>query len=90
MRRAVEEHLGFSVQLTIKHLEDFRNYKVSVEKAENVLSFHPDHNVKSIVGNLVKNMDKFQDWDNPLYYNILALKAMDRETTMAQAGMVTT
>ncbi|HUZ47374.1 MAG TPA: SDR family oxidoreductase [Terriglobia bacterium] len=90
VRRAVEEHLGFSVQLTIKHLEDFRNYKVSVEKAENVLSFHPDHNVKSIVGNLVQHMDRFQDWDNPLYYNILALKAMDREATLAPAGMATT
>ena len=29
------------VNLNIKHIQDFRNYKVSIDKASNVLSFHP-------------------------------------------------
>jgi hypothetical protein len=33
--------------------------------------------VKSIVGGLVDNMDKFQDWDNPLYSNIQSLKKIE-------------
>ena len=74
---AVEEMLGIRVVLEIKHMRDFRNYKVSAEKAENVLSFHPSHDVKAIVTNLVQYMGKFEDWDNPLYYNILTLKALD-------------
>jgi nucleoside-diphosphate-sugar epimerase len=86
VRAAVEEHLGISVRLTIKHMEDYRNYKVSTQKADNVLSFHPDHNVKSIVRNLVEHMGSFQDWDNPLYYNIQTLKAMDREVNAALIG----
>ena len=61
VRGAVEEHMGISVRLTIKHMEDFRNYKVSTRKADNVLSFHPDHDVKSIVRNLVEHLDEFQD-----------------------------
>jgi nucleoside-diphosphate-sugar epimerase len=88
VRAAVEEHMGISVRLTIKHLEDYRNYKVSTRKAENVLSFHPDHDVKSIVRNLVEHLEEFQDWDNPAYYNIQVLKAMDRALNPATIGAV--
>jgi hypothetical protein len=27
--------------------------------------------------NLIENMDKFQDWDNPMYSNIAAFKAIE-------------
>jgi nucleoside-diphosphate-sugar epimerase len=76
VKMAIEEQLGFRVHLTINHKQDFRNYKVSIQKAENVLSFHPNHDVKSIVRNLIEHMDKFQDWDNPQYYNIETLKLL--------------
>jgi nucleoside-diphosphate-sugar epimerase len=77
VRRRIEERLDVRINLSIKHVQDFRNYKVSVDKAANVLSFHPTGNVKSIVDNLIENMSKFQDWDNPLYSNILTFKALD-------------
>ncbi len=77
VRAAVEEMLGIRVTLEIKHIRDLRNYKVSIEKAEKILSFRPAHNVKSIVVDLVKNLAQFQDWDNPTYYNILTLKALE-------------
>jgi nucleoside-diphosphate-sugar epimerase len=77
VRSSVEERLQVKVDLNIKHVQDFRNYKVSIEKAKNVLSFHPSGDVKSIVGSLVDNMDKFQDWDNPMYSNIQSLKKLE-------------
>jgi nucleoside-diphosphate-sugar epimerase len=77
VRSTVEERLHIKVDLNIKHIQDFRNYKVSIEKAKNVLSFHPAEDVKTIVGSLVDNMDKFQDWDNPLYSNIQSLKKLE-------------
>lgn len=89
VRAAVEEHMGISVRLTIKHMEDFRNYKVSTQKADNVLSFHPDHDVKSIVHNLVSHLEDFEDWDNPMYYNIQVLKGMDRALSPSMVGVVT-
>jgi nucleoside-diphosphate-sugar epimerase len=76
VRVALEEQLGIHIHLTIKQKTDFRNYKVSIQKAENVLSFHPNHDVKSIVRNLIENMGKFQDWDNPQYYNIETLRLL--------------
>ena len=90
VRAAVEEMLGIQVALEIKHIHDLRNYKVSIEKAENVLSFHPNHNVKSIVANLVENLEKFQDWDNPIYYNILTLKVLEARSSVASYAMAAT
>jgi nucleoside-diphosphate-sugar epimerase len=79
VKAAVEERLNLRVNLNIRHIQDFRNYKVSIDKASNVLSFHPTENVSSIVGSLVDNMDKFKDWDNPLYSNIQAFKKLESE-----------
>jgi nucleoside-diphosphate-sugar epimerase len=70
VKSAIEERSSVRVNLSIKHVQDFRNYKVSTEKAANVLSFHPQGDVKSIVYSLLDNMEKFQDWDNPKYSNI--------------------
>ena len=75
----VEEQLGTHIKLVIKHVRDVRNYKVSCEKARNVLSFHPRHCVRTIVRELIAHMDKFSDWDNPIYYNILTLQNLEGE-----------
>ena len=77
IKSAVEERLSLRISLCIKHIQDFRNYKVSVEKAANVLSFHPTGNVKSIVGNLIDNREQFQDWDNPAYSNFQTFKQIE-------------
>jgi nucleoside-diphosphate-sugar epimerase len=77
VKSAIEERLGGSVSLCIKHMEDFRNYKVSIEKSKNVLSFHPSGDVKSIVGSLIDNMSKYQGWDNPAYSNIESFKVLE-------------
>ncbi len=87
VRSRIEERMDVRINLSIKHVEDFRNYKVSVDKAANVLSFHPTGDVESIVDNLIENMSKFHDWDNPLYSNILTFKELDeRVEAPAMAG----
>jgi nucleoside-diphosphate-sugar epimerase len=77
VKNAIEGRTGRRVGLTINHAQDFRNYKVSIEKSKNVLSFHPAEDVKSIVNNLLDNMDKCHDWDNPLYSNIASFKELE-------------
>jgi nucleoside-diphosphate-sugar epimerase len=73
----IQEQLGEKVQLKIHQIQDFRNYKVNFEKARNVLSFHPRHDVRSIVRHLIKNMDRFADWDNPEYYNVQVFHTLE-------------
>jgi nucleoside-diphosphate-sugar epimerase len=77
VKSTIEEKLGARVNLCIKHIQDFRNYKVSIEKAKNVLSFHPNDDVKSIVTNLIDNSDKFSEWGNSRYSNIEIFKGME-------------
>lgn len=77
VKMTLEEELGKKIALDIKHVKDIRNYKVSIERAKTVLSFHPHQTVQSIVRNLISNMDKYGDLQNPKYYNILVFR--DRE-----------
>ncbi len=82
VKSTIEERLGTPIHLVIKHIQDFRNYKVSTEKAKTVLSFHPADNPKSIVMNLIDNMEKFRDWDNPEYSNIAMFKNIENAVDM--------
>jgi nucleoside-diphosphate-sugar epimerase len=82
VKATIEERLGISIHLMIKQIQDFRNYKVSIEKANNVLSFHPSHDLRSIVTDLIENMPKFQDWDNPSYSNIETFRSMESSIDM--------
>ena len=77
VKSAIEERSSLRINACIKHIQDFRNYKVSTEKAANVLSFHPCGTVKSIVNNLLDNKEQFEDWDNPLYSNIQQFKHIE-------------
>ena len=76
VRKRIERGLKINMNLVIKHMHDLRNYKVSTEKAKNVLSFKPKHDAESIVMELIEHKDKFKDYDNPMYYNIQVFKSI--------------
>jgi len=76
VKEGIREDLGINARLNIKHMEDYRNYKVSVEKARNVLSFKARHDIKDIIKSLADNKDKFKDIENPAYYNIRIFKML--------------
>jgi nucleoside-diphosphate-sugar epimerase len=83
VRGVIERELERKVKLTIKHIQDFRNYKVSIEHAVNVLSFKPKHDVESIVLDLIGHQALFKDFGNPNYYNIKVFESL--KTQMAGA-----
>ena len=77
VKSIVESRYNLKIKLNIKNIQDFRNYKVSVEKAINILSFKPKHDVESILENLCDNFEKFKDFQNPNYYNIEVFKTIN-------------
>ena len=79
----IRKYLKIDIKLTIKHLHDLRNYKVSWEKAVKTLSFKPQFDVKGIVRELVENQAKFSDFQNPAYYNITTFKQLDAHAVAA-------
>ncbi len=79
VKSGVKKFLDLDVRLNIKHIQDYRNYKVSIEKAKKVLSFHPKNDVETIIEDLVVNREKFSDFDNPNYYNIQVFKNISKK-----------
>lgn len=81
VKYALEEELGEKIKLDIHHQEDYRNYKVSYEKAVKMLSYKPLHDVPGIIHDLIKNLDKFKDFSNENFYNIKVFKALKEQDT---------
>lgn len=76
VKTVIEEELKISVRLEIKHNKDLRNYKVSIERARNILSFKPRNDIEDIVRELIQNQEKFRDFENKKYYNIQVFKEL--------------
>ncbi len=76
VKTVMEEEMKISVHLEIKHNKDLRNYKVSIERAKNILSFKPRNEIEDIVRDLIQNHEKFRDFENKKYYNIQVFKEL--------------
>jgi nucleoside-diphosphate-sugar epimerase len=74
VKTSIYEKLDKKVDLNIHHKQDYRNYKVTTEKANTTLSFKPRYDIDKIVQDLVDNFDSFKDLKNPQYYNIEMFK----------------
>ena len=83
---AVEELLGIDARLNIKHAPDIRTYKVKCEQASRTLGFKPTFEIRDIVGDLVDNLSRFRDFENPAYYNIATFMSLDGAHDSAQVA----
>lgn len=70
IKNTLESVTDKKIKIEIQNIQDFRNYKVSIDKARHILSFHPKGLVKDIIIDLYNNRDKFTDLNNPKYKNI--------------------
>ena len=71
---ALKKYMNINTKVKIRHIDDYRNYKVSTEKIMDVLDFKPLNTIDSIVKELIENLDKFSDFENDSYYNISVFK----------------
>lgn len=78
VKTCIQENMNMEVKLNIKHIQDYRNYKVSIQKARNVLSYKPRYDIDAIVKDLIENYEKFKDLKNPYYFNIQIFKKLDK------------
>ena len=76
VQHGVKEYLNMNVKIKIKNIQDFRNYKVSTEKARNILSFRPRYDVEDIVQELAENKQRLSDLESDHYYNIRVFKKL--------------
>ncbi len=66
----VEALTGRKIKITIKNVQDFRNYKVTCERARMMLGFMPRRSVGDIIKSLHAHCDEYGDFSSPEFYNI--------------------
>ncbi len=73
----VEKLSGEKVEIVLKDIEDFRNYKVTIDKARTYLGYQPQHTIEDIIEDLYANRASFEDYDNDQFYNIRVFKKLN-------------
>jgi len=59
-----------------------------VARVTSALLFHHQHDIRSIVRNLIENMGQCKDWDNPRYYKSQVFKALAESSYSGAMGAV--
>lgn len=70
------DELGVEVKISIKAIQDFRNYKVTNARAKTVLGYEPKYSVSDIVAELFRKKDEFPDFNDDRLYNIRQFKKL--------------
>lgn len=74
VKQQVEKRKNNKIKLDIKNVQDFRNYKVNIEKAKTLLGFQPQFSIIDTIDNLFDHYNEILDFENDNYYNINVLK----------------
>jgi nucleoside-diphosphate-sugar epimerase len=72
----MEKLMGEKVDIVIKNIEDYRNYKVTIDKAKTYLGFQPQYAIKDIIKDLYEHKADFENYDNEQFYNIKVFKKL--------------
>ncbi|HOC96980.1 NAD(P)-dependent oxidoreductase [Candidatus Pacearchaeota archaeon] len=77
VKEEIEKRTKEKINMEIKNIQDFRNYKVSTEKARVILGFIPKYSVQETIDHLFENKDKIGHIGNPDYQNINMFKRLE-------------
>ncbi|MFA6917986.1 MAG: SDR family oxidoreductase [Candidatus Gracilibacteria bacterium] len=77
VKAELEELTGKNIELEIKNIQDFRNYKVSIERAKTSIGFQPRLTIKDIIIDLYAHRKEYGDFENDEYYNIRTFKKLE-------------
>lgn len=70
VKKKIDELEGTNIQIDVLDKEDKRDYKVSWEKAMNILDFKPKYNIEDIILELWEHKHEFGDYQDDKYYNV--------------------
>lgn len=70
----VKQQYGLDINITNQNVQDYRNYKVSTDKALQLLNYKPKQDAYSIMLDLYDTVDKYSSFDDERFYNILVFK----------------
>jgi nucleoside-diphosphate-sugar epimerase len=73
---------GKKIRINIHHKEDYRNYKVTSERAKTILGFQPRYTMLDTVRNVHEHRDRYGDFDNPIYSNIRTFHQLEEKNEL--------
>ena len=76
VKEEMERLLERRLEIEIKDIKDYRNYKVTIGKARTVLGFEPSRDVRDMIADLHAHRDAYGDLDDDRYYNIRVFRQM--------------
>lgn len=76
VKEELERETRQRVRLDIKDVQDFRNYKVSCDRAKVELGFQPQYSVKEMVAEIMEHRGEYGDFDQDRFYNIRVFKQL--------------
>lgn len=71
------EELGEHVGIEIRSVPDYRNYKVTSQKARTVLGYEPKYTIADIVRDLYEHRKEFGDYEDDNFYNIRQFRKLE-------------
>jgi nucleoside-diphosphate-sugar epimerase len=77
VKEGVEELTRKKIAIEIKSLQDFRNYKVTCQKAKTVLGFEPKYNVIDMLTDIHSHRESLGDLNQDIYYNIRRFRQLN-------------
>jgi nucleoside-diphosphate-sugar epimerase len=83
VKEELELLTGARVQLDIRNVQDFRNYKVSCDRAKVELGFQPQYSIKDTVADVMQHRADYGDFERDEFYNIRVFKKLATETVVA-------
>jgi len=78
VKEAVDRLTGKSVALVVNHREDYRNYRVTCDKARAILGFAPQYSIQQMVESLYEHLAEFGDFSEDRFYNMRVFPKLDR------------
>jgi nucleoside-diphosphate-sugar epimerase len=78
----MEDHMGKVIEIEDQNVQDYRNYKVSTDKAKLLLNYQAKQNDLDIINNLFQHLDYFSDFSDERFYNIEVFKKLVANNTI--------
>jgi len=82
----VERLTKKKIAIEIKNVQDFRNYKVTTDKAKTTLGFKAKHGIADIIADIFEHRKEYGDFSDESFYNITTFKKLDA-TGKKRGGM---
>jgi nucleoside-diphosphate-sugar epimerase len=70
VKEEVQSLTGRKIKIAIKNVQDFRNYKVTCDRARMMLGFLPKHSIDDVIASLHQHLEEYGDFSAPEFYNI--------------------